>query len=75
MSKKKPAKDKVKGVDKMAGKTMVNAAGEVKQEGIMCPRCRFPMRVYRTKSLTGAIMRQRICDRCGEKVDTSEEAT
>lgn len=40
--------------------------------GIFCPSCRFPMRVYKTKRLTGAIARERICDRCGEKQDTEE---
>ena len=40
--------------------------------GILCPSCRFPMRVYRTKKLTGEIARERICDRCGEKIDTQE---
>jgi len=45
---------------------------EIHGPGISCPRCRFPMRVYRTKKLTGEVTRERICDRCGEKQDTEE---
>jgi len=41
--------------------------------GILCPECRFPMRVYRTKSLTGTVSRERICDRCGHREDTEEK--
>ena len=41
-------------------------------QGILCPSCRFEMRVYRTKKLTGEIARERICDRCGERQDTEE---
>ena len=49
---------------------------EVKQElksGFMCPDCNFKLRVYYTKSLTNGTLRQRICDRCGRKVDTEEQ--
>jgi len=45
---------------------------EIHGPGISCPRCRFTMRVYRTKKLTGEVARERICDRCGEKQDTEE---
>ncbi len=41
--------------------------------GILCPECRFPMRVYRTKSLTGTISRERICDRCNHREPTEEK--
>jgi hypothetical protein len=41
--------------------------------GILCPECRFTMRVYRTKSLTGTVSRERICDRCGHREDTEEK--
>lgn len=41
--------------------------------GILCPECRFPMRVYRTKSLTGTISRERICDRCKHREPTEEK--
>ena len=44
----------------------------VRDSGIFCPACRYPMRVYKTKRLSGAIARERICDRCGEKQDTEE---
>ena len=41
--------------------------------GILCPECRFPMRAYRTKSLTGTISRERICDRCKHREPTEEK--
>jgi hypothetical protein len=45
---------------------------EIPDSGILCPDCRFKMRVYRTKSLTGTVSRERICDRCGHREDTEE---
>ncbi|HOC94294.1 MAG TPA: hypothetical protein PKH33_18230 [bacterium] len=54
-----------------------SAVEAVKKEevpsGILCPECRFPMRVYRTKSLTGTISRERICDRCKHREPTEEK--
>lgn len=41
--------------------------------GIVCSRCRFPMRVCRTKPLFGAVQRIRVCDRCGHKKATTED--
>jgi len=43
-----------------------------KKVGILCPSCRFEMRVYKTKKLTGEIARERICDRCGTRKYTDE---
>ncbi len=54
-----------------------SAVEAVKKEeapsGILCPECRFPMRVYRTNSLTGTISRERICDRCKHREPTEEK--
>jgi hypothetical protein len=41
-------------------------------EGLLCPACRWKMRVYMTRPLTGAVYRQRICDRCGTRAHTEE---
>ena len=35
--------------------------------------CGRPMRVYWTKQITGAVMRQRICDICGGRRETAEQ--
>jgi transcriptional regulator NrdR family protein len=43
-----------------------------KTNGIFCPACRFVMRVYRTKALSGSVVRERVCDRCGTRQDTEE---
>jgi transcriptional regulator NrdR family protein len=40
--------------------------------GITCPQCGYKMRVYRTRTLTGTVSRERICDRCGHREDTEE---
>lgn len=56
-----------------AGASMVEAAPSPQPVGILCPRCRFPMRVCRTKALSNAVIRERICERCGERSDTTEE--
>jgi len=42
------------------------------ENGFICPRCRFKLRVYKTKTLTGSVVRERICDRCREKIETEE---
>jgi hypothetical protein len=42
-------------------------------EGLLCPACKFKMRVYMTRPLTGAVYRQRICDRCGTREHTEEK--
>jgi len=48
---------------------------EIKDEnGFHCPECRFKMRVYLTKPLTGSVYRVRICDRCGHREPTEEKA-
>lgn len=43
------------------------------EKGILCPHCRFKTRVYKTKTLTGEVARERICDRCHAKIDTEEK--
>lgn len=42
------------------------------EPGFACPQCRYPMRVYRTRPLTGSVYRERICDRCRYKLPTEE---
>jgi C4-type Zn-finger protein len=42
-------------------------------DGLLCPSCRYKMRVYMTRPLTGAVYRQRICDRCGTRAHTEEK--
>jgi hypothetical protein len=46
----------------------------VDENGFRCPECRFKMRVYLTKQLTGSVYRVRICDRCGHREPTEERA-
>jgi hypothetical protein len=41
-------------------------------DGLLCPACRWKLRVYMTRPLTGAVYRQRICDRCGTRLHTEE---
>lgn len=45
------------------------------ENGFLCPSCHSRLRVYKTKTLTGAIVRERICDRCREKIETEETVT
>lgn len=46
---------------------------EKEEGGFICPCCRFPMRVYRTKKFSLSAYRERICDRCGHKMETEEK--
>lgn len=76
MSRGKWKKENVK--EKAATASIEPVVVQVKESkseetGIVCPLCRFPMRVCRTKPLNGAVYRVRVCDRCGHKKPTTED--
>lgn len=75
MSRGKWKNKQVETVESQTENVTISEPQELKEskEGIICSRCRFPMRVCRTKPLTGAVYRVRVCDRCGHKKTTTED--
>lgn len=54
-------------------KGVIEAEPVKEGKGILCPKCRYEMRVYHTKKMEGCVVRRRICDRCGHIQKTTEE--
>lgn len=42
--------------------------------GMLCPRCKFPMKVAWTRKYSECIIRGRKCPRCDLSIKTTEEA-